>query len=81
MARRTIRSLAYDQQEEWSKPLAENRVIDREIQGHWARYRENKLLKVVMGVRRSGKTVFSHQLLRGNEYAFANFDDERLAYI
>jgi len=42
---------------------------------------DSKLLKVVMGVRRSGKTVFSHQLLNNYNYAFANFDDERLAFI
>ncbi len=33
------------------------------------------------GARRSGKTVFSHLLLRGKDAAFVNFDDERLAFL
>lgn len=35
-------------------------------------------IKVVLGVRRSGKSSFCHQLLRGQVYGYLNFDDERL---
>ena len=39
------------------------------------------LAQVVMGMRRSGKTVLCHQALHaaGVNYAFINFDDETLA--
>jgi len=34
---------------------------------------------VISGVRRSGKSVLAHLLLRGHEYGYITFDDERLA--
>ena len=39
---------------------------------------QNDLIKVIMGVRRSGKSVFSHLVLKGQLYGYINFDDERL---
>lgn len=39
---------------------------------------ENDLVKVVLGPRRAGKSVFSIQMLHGIEFAYLNFDDERL---
>ncbi len=35
----------------------------------------------VLGVRRCGKSVFSHQLAVGRSFGYVNFDDERLAEI
>ncbi len=34
--------------------------------------------KVIIGVRRSGKSVLAHQALKGRSYGYVNFDDERL---
>lgn len=39
---------------------------------------ENDLVKVILGPRRAGKSVFSIQLLQGIDFAYLNFDDERL---
>jgi predicted AAA+ superfamily ATPase len=39
---------------------------------------EDPWIKVVLGVRRSGKSVFCHQILSGRSYSYLNFDDERL---
>lgn len=39
---------------------------------------ENDLIKVILGPRRAGKSVFSVQLLQGVDFAYLNFDDERL---
>jgi len=39
---------------------------------------DNDLIKVVLGPRRAGKSVFSIQLLQGIDFAYLNFDDERL---
>lgn len=36
------------------------------------------LIKVVTGPRRAGKSVFAQQMLQGSEFAYVNFDDERL---
>lgn len=37
------------------------------------------LIKVITGPRMAGKSVFAVQMLEGSEYAYVNFDDERLA--
>lgn len=70
-----------EQAEERDAQTKGQRIIDREVQAHWARFKDDPLVKVTMGVRRSGKTVFTHLLLKGEEYASVNFDDERLAYM
>lgn len=40
---------------------------------------QDGLIKVVIGPRRAGKSVFALQMLDQSEYAYINFDDERLA--
>lgn len=42
---------------------------------------EDGLIKVITGPRRAGKSVFALQMLEGREFAYVNFDDERLAGI
>jgi len=37
-----------------------------------------KIVKVIVGPRRAGKSVFSLQLLRELDFAYLNFDDERI---
>jgi len=32
-----------------------------------------------MGPRRAGKSIFAIQMLKGVDFAYVNFDDERLA--
>jgi predicted AAA+ superfamily ATPase len=70
-----------EQAEERDAQTKGQKIIDREVQAHWARFKDDPLVKVTMGVRRSGKTVFTHLLLKGEGYASVNFDDERLAYM
>lgn len=36
------------------------------------------LIKVITGPRRAGKSVFAFQMLAGTDFAYVNFDDERL---
>ena len=36
------------------------------------------LIKVILGPRRAGKSVFALMLLKGKEFAYFNFDDESL---
>lgn len=40
---------------------------------------ENNLIKVIVGPRRAGKSIFAIQLLRNKPFAYLNFDDERLS--
>lgn len=39
---------------------------------------KNNLIKVIVGPRRAGKSVFAIQMLEGQDFAYLNFDDERL---
>lgn len=39
---------------------------------------KNNLIKVIIGPRRAGKSVFAMQMLEGQDFAYLNFDDERL---
>lgn len=39
---------------------------------------KNNLIKVIVGPRRAGKSVFGIQMLEGLDFAYLNFDDERL---
>jgi predicted AAA+ superfamily ATPase len=39
---------------------------------------KNNLVKVIVGPRRAGKSVFAIQMLEGMDFAYLNFDDERL---
>ena len=41
----------------------------------------NNLIKVIIGPRRAGKSVFGIQMLEGLDFAYLNFDDERLVDI
>lgn len=41
---------------------------------------DSDLIKVILGPRRSGKSVFALMMLRGQEFAYFNFDDELLAH-
>ena len=50
-----------EQAEEREALFKGQRIIDREAQPHWARFVNDPLVKVAMGVRRSGKAVFTHQ--------------------
>jgi predicted AAA+ superfamily ATPase len=42
---------------------------------------QNNLIKVIIGPRRAGKSVFSIQMLEGLNFAYLNFDDERLTSV
>ena len=41
----------------------------------------NDLIKVIVGPRRAGKSIFSVQLLKKTDFAYVNFDDERIASV
>ncbi len=54
-----------EQAEERDAQTKGQRIIDRDVQAHWARFKDAPLVNVTMGVSRSGKTVFTHLLLTG----------------
>jgi predicted AAA+ superfamily ATPase len=75
-----IRNIIEDQAEQRERVYKNENLIKREQLDFWKDYAKNDLVKVTTGVRRSGKTVFTHLLLQNKKYASVNFDDERLAF-
>ena len=41
--------------------------------------KDSSLIQIITGVRRSGKSTLAHKALQGTNYAYINFDDERLS--
>lgn len=58
--------------------LLKVKAIHREKEAEILRSLSGELIKVIIGVRRSGKSFLAHQILKGKEYGYINFDDERL---
>jgi len=81
MKKSDIKKIIEDQEYEKEKIGTTEKIINREQLNPWQKFVKNDLIKVTMGVRRSGKTVFTHLLLKNNPYAYVNFDDERLAFV
>jgi predicted AAA+ superfamily ATPase len=65
----------HDQKEEVAN-LKPGALIPREAERYWND--RTKLIRIITGVRRSGKSTFALQHLPGTDYAYVNFDDERL---
>ncbi|MBU2574786.1 MAG: ATP-binding protein [Elusimicrobia bacterium] len=51
------------------------RIVEPELHGAL----KDTLVKVISGVRRCGKSVLAHRVLKDLPYGYADFDDERLA--
>jgi predicted AAA+ superfamily ATPase len=77
MERDFVKQILLEQREEVAEVFKE-RLIEREAMPLAARIVPSGMVKAVIGVRRCGKSVLSHQLLRGKKYGYVNFDDERL---
>jgi predicted AAA+ superfamily ATPase len=74
-----LRQVLLDQREELKVAPPAGKWIPRS-QEHALRKALNRpLIKVIMGVRRSGKSVLARLVLAGQEFMYVNFDDERLA--
>lgn len=56
-------------------------VIKRDNQAVLSKNIDNALVKVIMGVRRSGKSTLATLLLQGRNFAYANFDEKGLTQI
>ena len=77
MKKHSIKQILLEQREEIGRIFKE-RIVEREIETKARKLVESDLIKVIMGVRRCGKSVLAHQLLKDKNYGYVNFDDERL---
>jgi len=72
-----IKEIIIKQKMELENLLAQS-FIDRNKSMMAAKYVENDLVKVVIGPRRAGKSIFTAHLLKDKKPMYVNFDDENL---
>jgi len=75
MSRDTFQKVIIDQKEEIDLRAGEV-LVRRESES--LINRNSQLVQIITGVRRSGKSTLAHQLYSNLNYAYLNFDDERL---
>jgi len=78
MEKRDLRQLIIDQKGELKDLIKREKIIDREFLNRYKKNISSDIIKVITGIRRCGKSIFSYQLLRDKDFAYINFDDERL---
>jgi len=58
--------------------MRDEKIIDRETLDDSRKYLHAPFAFITTGIRRCGKSVYSHLLVREKAYGYVNFDDERL---
>src|SRR3989338_7568865 len=76
MEKRQIKQILLEQKEEIKEIIGE-KIIEREVENYAKQSLKNRLIKVIIGARRSGKSFLAHKILEGKNYGYVNFDDER----
>lgn len=77
-----IKRIIVDQKEEIEETFGKKTIIEREIPiEELIKFLEHPNILAVLGIRRCGKSTLSHLLLRGRDYGYINFDDERISGI
>jgi predicted AAA+ superfamily ATPase len=72
-----IKRVLVSQREELDKILGGGDIIERRTPDILA-YLTHPNILVITGPRRCGKSILANLLLKGKDYGYANFDDERL---
>jgi predicted AAA+ superfamily ATPase len=67
-----------ERQKKEIKERLKQRVIDREILEKIRKTLENDIVKVITGVRRSGKSTLAFLLLKDKNFGYVNFDEKEL---
>jgi predicted AAA+ superfamily ATPase len=65
------------QREELKEKLA-GKIVERERGEKFQKYIDKNIVKVITGVRRSGKSTFCVLALKNREFGYANFDEKDL---
>lgn len=79
LADESLRQVLLDQHEELQAPPPMGRWVARTQERVLRAALRRPLIKVITGVRRSGKSVLARMALADQAFAYVNFDDERLA--
>ena len=73
MQKNLLKTIVSKQQAE-KETLLSLPYIEREKAEQGKKWMSSTLIKVVLGPRRAGKSVFSLMLLKGHNFAYFNFD-------
>lgn len=79
MEKSKLKKAIIDQKEELELLSSRIKIIERSCFEKYKAYTESTQVKVIMGIRRCGKSILSYQLLKDKPFAYINFDDEALA--
>ncbi len=68
-----LRQIIQDQREELFETMRNKMLIPREFHTEFKEFDSSKLVKVVTGIRRAGKSVFLYQFLKDREFCLPEF--------
>ncbi|MDE1824782.1 MAG: ATP-binding protein [Candidatus Micrarchaeota archaeon] len=77
----SIAQILRRQMSEFQLIYSSDGIIKRDNQATLSKNIDNALVKVIVGVRRSGKSTLATLLLEGRTFAYANFDEKGLTGI
>lgn len=78
MNKELLKNVILDQKESIEAHLQSDKIIERDGLKECAQLITYPNVLLISGLRRAGKSVFSHLLVKDQKYAYINFDDERL---
>src|SRR3989344_3815711 len=78
MEKSKLKKIIIDQKEEIESLSSRVRIIERSCFKKYSSYLGSTKIKVIIGIRRCGKSILSYQLLKDKQFAYINFDDENL---
>ena len=73
-----IRRILADQKRELEEKLKTEKIVKREFEEKAKEFIDSKLIKVITGIRRCGKSFFTALLLKDLNFAYINFDERVL---
>lgn len=65
-------------QQEELKGLLAGKIVEREAEKNFQKYVDKSIVKVVTGIRRSGKSTFCALALKNRKFGYVNFDEKGL---
>lgn len=80
VSKQELKEVIIEQRKEIEEIFKRERMVEREAQQQVKQFLKFPNILAVLGVRRCGKSIFSH-LLFPNKTGYINFDDERLAEV
>lgn len=65
-------------QQEGLKELLSGKIVERDAEKNFQKYVDKDIVKVVTGIRRSGKSTFCVLALKDRKFGYVNFDEKDL---